>query len=214
MTSETLKYIANKFNLNDGVKRRNPIEIPNYGRNNLTELFRELDFKAIVEVGVCHGSFSEVICKNNPQAKVYGVDPFIPHKEYKDYQLQSTIKGYYENAKTLLTKYPNYELIVKMSVDAAKDFEDGSLGAVYLDGNHRYEYVVADLLAWIPKIRKGGIISGHDYAKIKRPTNTHVYQAINGYTDSYAISPWFLAGTNAVIPGEIRDSMRSWFWVV
>lgn len=49
MTSETLKYIANKFNLNDGVKRRNPIEIPDYGRDNLAELFSELDFKTIVD---------------------------------------------------------------------------------------------------------------------------------------------------------------------
>lgn len=207
----TLDYIVNKFDIN--LEQRNPIEIRDYGRDNLAELFCELGFKNIVEVGVCHGAYSEVLLKANPQAQVYGVDPFIPHKEYKDYQLRSTIEGYHANARNLLDKYPNYTLIEEMSVEAAKDFEDGSLDAVYLDGNHRYEFVVADLYAWLPKIRKGGIISGHDYAKIKRPTNTHVYQAINGYTDSYTVSPWFLAGTDAVLPGEVRDSMRSWFWI-
>lgn len=211
---KTQDYILNKFGIPYAKETRMPIEIPDFGREQLTELFHELNFKKIVEVGVCKGIFSEVICKNNPQAKVYGVDPFIPHKEYKDYQLKSTISNYYKEAQSLLTKYPNYELIVKMSVDAAKEFKDGSLDAVYLDGNHRYEFVVADLYAWIPKLRKGGIISGHDYAKIRRPTNTHVYEAVNGYTASYDIHPWFLAGTNAVLPGEVRDSLRSWFWCV
>lgn len=208
----TLAYIKNKFDLN--LDQRMPIEIRDYGRDNLAELFNELDFKNIVEVGVCKGVYSEVLLKANPQATVYGVDPFMPHNEYKDYQLKTTINAYHEEAKKLLDKYPNYRLIEKMSVEASKDFEDGSLDAVYLDGNHRYEFVVADLYAWIPKLRKGGIISGHDYVKVKRPTNTHVYQAINGYTDSYVVEPWFLLGTNAVLPGEVRDSMRSWMWTV
>jgi hypothetical protein len=51
------------------------------------------------------------------------------------------------------------------SVNAAKSFEDGSLDWVYLDGNHHYEAVKEDMEAWWPKIRTGGVLSGHDWIK-------------------------------------------------
>lgn len=41
--------------------------------------------------------------------------------------------------------------------------EDGSLDFVYLDANHKYDALCGDLVAWYPKVRPGGIISGHDY---------------------------------------------------
>lgn len=208
---DTLDYLVQKFNLD--LEQRLPIEIPDFGRDQLAELFHELDFKNIVEVGVCAGEYSEVICKANPQAEVYGVDPFIPYSEYKDYQLNRTINAYHEKAKELERKYPNYQLIEEMSVEAAKDFEDGELDAVYIDANHRFEFVVADIHAWLPKLKKGGIISGHDYSKIKPPTNTHVYEAVNGYTQAHQIT-WFVLGRNAMIEGEVRDRLRSWMWVV
>ena len=208
---DTLDYIIKKFNLD--TDRRLPIEIPNYGRDNLAELFHELDFKKIVEVGVCAGEYMEVLAEANPDAQIWGVDPFYPYDEYGDYRRQSSIDKYHEKAKARAEKY-GVTLIEKMSVDGAKDFEDGSLDAVYIDANHRYEFVVADIHAWLPKVRKGGIISGHDFAKIKHPTNTHVYQAVLGYTDSHQVKPWFLIGQNAMIPGEVRDAMRSWMWVV
>jgi hypothetical protein len=49
------------------------------------------------------------------------------------------------------------------SLKAAEAFRDGSLDAVFIDGNHRLEAVRADLAAWIPKVKVGGIIAGHDY---------------------------------------------------
>jgi cephalosporin hydroxylase len=43
-----------------------------------------------------------------------------------------------------------------------KEFKDASLDFVYLDGDHQTDAVVADIDAWKPKIRKGGILAGHD----------------------------------------------------
>jgi len=57
----------------------------------------------------------------------------------------------------------NVVKIKKKSIDASADFEDGSLDAVYIDGDRRYESVIQDLTLWLPKIKKGGFISGHDY---------------------------------------------------
>jgi predicted O-methyltransferase YrrM len=49
-----------------------------------------------------------------------------------------------------------------LSVEAAAQFEDGSLDGVFLDGSHIYEDVLADIDAYRPKIRRGGILFGHD----------------------------------------------------
>ena len=49
------------------------------------------------------------------------------------------------------------------SVAAADRYVDNSLDMVYLDGGHSYEQVLADLNAWYPKVKIGGVISGHDF---------------------------------------------------
>ena len=48
------------------------------------------------------------------------------------------------------------------SLEAAQHIENNSLNFVYLDGSHKYEDVVNDIITWIPKIKKGGILAGHD----------------------------------------------------
>lgn len=55
-----------------------------------------------------------------------------------------------------------YPLIVP-SVRAARIFADGSLDFVFIDGNHTRESVMEDCAAWWPKIKVGGVMSGHDY---------------------------------------------------
>ena len=41
--------------------------------------------------------------------------------------------------------------------------EDESLDFVYIDANHAYDWVVQDIELWYPKVKKGGILWGHDY---------------------------------------------------
>lgn len=209
----TLEYIANKFNLD--LSGRSPIEVPNFGRDQFTQLLAELNFKNGVEVGVAHGKFSKKLYDANPNLEnLWGVDPYEPHQGYRDYVSTKTFNVLRTDAHTLLEDLPNYHFIEEYSDVAVKRFPDKSLDFVYIDGDHCYEAVVADIAMWLPKVREGGIISGDDYFKSKGPAKMHVVQAVNGYTDAYGIRPWFLMGRQAKIPGEIRDSGRSWFWVV
>ena len=59
-----------------------------------------------------------------------------------------------------------YEIIKKYSVDASKNFEDSSLDFIYIDARHDYDGVFEDLEYWYPKVKSGGLISGHDYTKV------------------------------------------------
>lgn len=49
------------------------------------------------------------------------------------------------------------------SLQAAKLYKDASLDFVFIDAAHEYESVRADILAWLPKIKSGGYLAGHDY---------------------------------------------------
>jgi hypothetical protein len=60
------------------------------------------------------------------------------------------------------------------SLSAAASYEDGSLDFVFIDAAHDYENVKADILSWLPKIKSGGYLAGHDY-----PTWPGVTQAVN-----------------------------------
>jgi superkiller protein 3 len=51
------------------------------------------------------------------------------------------------------------------SLQAAKLFCDGSVEFCYLDAAHDYDSVKADLSAWFPKVKSGGIIAGDDYCQ-------------------------------------------------
>lgn len=48
------------------------------------------------------------------------------------------------------------------SVEAATRFADASADFVFIDGDHSYESVTADIAAWRPKIKSGGVLAGHD----------------------------------------------------
>jgi hypothetical protein len=176
-----------------------------------------LGFTQGVEIGVRDGEYSEILCKANPNLRLWGVDPYLEYDEYTDIKLKHTFNNYEETAKTRLAPFGNrYKFIKKFSNDAVSEFIDGSLDFVYIDGNHEFYYVASDIHFWSKKIKVGGIIAGHDYFKHDPAsvTSCHVYQVVNGYTDAHSIRPWFLLGNKAYIKGEVRDKPRSWMFIL
>lgn len=207
-----LDYVVKKYKIDLATK--SPIEIPNVGRNDLAILLPELDFKIGAEVGVECGAYSEILCKANPQMKIYGVDPWLVVKNYLWYS-QEDLDAAYVTAKQRLASYSNYEIIKDFSMDAIKKITNESLDFVYIDANHEDPYITQDIVEWSKKIRSGGIISGHDYMRPKRNgrNDFHVIRATNKYTQDNNIKPWFILGLNAKVPGLVRDRSRSWFWI-
>ena len=56
------------------------------------------------------------------------------------------------------------EWLIMPSVEAAERLKDGALDYVFIDACHNYEPVKADIEAWYPKVRSGGIVAGHDFS--------------------------------------------------
>lgn len=55
------------------------------------------------------------------------------------------------------------EPVQKDSILAANCFASGSIDGIFIDANHNYNAVRADILAWLPKLKNRCIIAGHDY---------------------------------------------------
>lgn len=144
----------------------------------LADYFAKQGFKVGAEIGVWSGYYSEILCKAIPNLKLYCIDSWTPYAGYgfSDRHGYSTIL----TEVTEKLKPYNCVLIKKFSMDAVKDFKDESLDFVYIDGNHEYKYVQEDIREWTKKVKKGGIVSGHDYYKTKRG-NTGVIRAVDEY---------------------------------
>ena len=155
------------------------------------------------------------LAKRNPGMKMFAVDPYVQYDGYNSWSPEIFI-GNYQIAHDRLGQYPNVEFIRKYSMDALADFKDESLDFVYIDANHSYKHVRKDIAGWIKKVRIGGIISGHDYVKARNSKSgglIDVKKAVHEFTEKNNVSPWFILGTEGRVPGEIRDTSRSWLWV-
>lgn len=192
-----------------------PIEIPNFGRDQLAELFHELKFDFGAEIGVESGAYSKRLLEANPDLFLYSIDPWKAHRGYRDHTRQRKLNRFYDETVAALKPFGSRARIMRQfSQDALQYFDDNSMDFVYIDANHKFVEITNDIFNWSKKVRPGGIISGHDYTRYKNlEAEIHVYQVVNGYTDAYRIRPWFVLGTNEEKPGEIRDKARSWMWV-
>jgi hypothetical protein len=195
---ETIDYIITKY----GVKKDRYIYL-NITREELASLFAELNFKIGAEIGVEQGLYSEILCKANPKLELYCIDSWQVYEGYKDFTIQTTLDKAEADTRKRLAPY-NCHIIKDWSIEAVKKFEDNLLDFVYIDGNHDFQNVTNDIYEWSKKVRKGGIISGHDYVRYRTSILCHVKSVIVAMEDALDIGPIF------VVTG---DPFNSWFWI-
>lgn len=121
-----------------------------------------------VEIGVCNGDFSKIIL-SSWHGKLYMIDIWrkLDDSEYDDVSNKNYDDGGFKNTIINTEKYVDRAFMLRMRAEDAIDlFGDESLDFVYIDANHKYEYVKRDIEQWFPKVKIGGILAGHDYIKL------------------------------------------------
>ncbi len=151
-------------------------------RADLAVYFADQQFTKGAEIGVERGEFSEVLCQANPRLQLLCVDAWRAYKGYREHVTQAKLDGFYETTTARLARY-RADVWRMFSVEAAMTVADGSLDFAYLDANHNREHVEADIAAWAPKVRAGGVLAGHDYCRRKRMTYG-VIEAVQAYAAS------------------------------
>lgn len=126
-----------------------------------------LDVKRIAEIGVNKGETSRVFRHLFPEAHLYLIDPWKITEEYilSGTPISRKVKHYekaFQTVSDLFQNDPNATILRMTSQEAVQHVPDG-LDLVFIDANHEYLNVKKDILAWLPKVKKGGILAGHDY---------------------------------------------------
>jgi len=146
-------------------------------RGYFSRLFRSGGFDVGMEVGVASGRFSEHFFVDIPRPWTWHmVEPF-PNEELKN-RLIGTDATFRPDPPGLpsgdhplswhqrsIGGFATKHFYVMKSGDPALlgSIEDESLDFVYLDGDHSYKTVQQELPRFYPKVRRGGVLAGHDY---------------------------------------------------
>ena len=134
-------------------------------RIELHKLLNELGIKIGVEVGVQGGLYSKYLLENT-KIKLYLVDIWKHLDNYFDIANVSDAEQEQVllNCKELLSPYMGrFEIIRELSINASKLFSSNFFDFIYLDAGHSYKSISEDLIAWYPKLKIGGLMSGHDF---------------------------------------------------
>ena len=125
-----------------------------------------------VEIGSCRGKssafFAVELINSNKQVRFDCVDTWKGSPEHQeggiDFDpavLDDTL--YNEFLANMKPVEGHYNPIRMTSIEAATLYADNSIDFVFIDGDHEFDSVMADIAAWFPKVKSGGVISGHDF---------------------------------------------------
>jgi hypothetical protein len=97
--------------------------------------------------------------------------------------------AYAEFLKNVAPVLPILHILRMPSEEASKTFEDKSLDFVFIDADHSFPCINADLTNWLPKVKPGGTIAGHDllYVSVKKAVDIHLgeYERLGGSGNSW-----------------------------
>jgi hypothetical protein len=165
-TDYPMRYIKDSVNVSKGLLEH--FYEPITGWFTFPRFYKDIvqilpNGSTVVEVGVYEGKslayFMVEMLRENKSFNVYAIDSFT----FSDEQTKENIEVVFR--RNLSSVIDKVNVIRGDSGGSAEQFEDESIDFLYLDADHIYSRVHSDIKAWLPKIKVGGIISGHDYCE-------------------------------------------------
>lgn len=182
----------------------------------------------VVEVGSWTG-FSTALLANEIQGKgkVFTVDHWEGNPGTPTGR-DASLRDVYGVFKSNLIRIGVWDTVYPLVMDsetASTIFKDGMLDFVFIDADHRYESIKQDIKLWLPKLKKGGILAGHDaefyYSKLsekhRKLTDDSIgedYFGLEGDDMKFGIHPGVVKALyEAFNDKHILLERRVWSWV-
>ena len=180
-------------------------------RNEFIQITKELGLNNWwAEIGVAEGNFSEWNSSGD-YSQYFLVDSW----EYKPDGDPSSklnpieMKTRYQGVLKRFENNPKITVLKMTSDEASITFKDEVFDWIYIDASHHYIDVKQDIGLWYPKVRKGGILSGHDYINDNGPAVFGVKQAVDEFITDKKLTLNLTDETNTYYG---RD-LKSW-WII
>lgn len=142
--------------------------------------------KSICEIGSWQGRSTRALVDNTP-GTVLAVDTWAGTDNEVDNARTTDPDALFQTFQDNMVGVPEGKLsfIRSLSVDAAKicKKQNQQFDMIFIDADHSYDAVKADILAWFPLLIGGGIICGHDYSYVW----PGVVQAVNELFPSHVM---------------------------
>lgn len=132
---------------------------------DIPKLIKDIKNPIGIELGTAEGFSTEYLLSTISDLTLYGIDPYVSFMDcsgvYVDYDNNGQYEKFIEMTNKFNGRYKHYRTT---SDDAVSFFLDGSLDFIFIDGLHSYDQVLKDCINYYPKIKKGGLFSGHDWS--------------------------------------------------
>jgi hypothetical protein len=187
---------------------------------DIAKALEKIGCKYGIEIGVRKGGNSKQLLQNKlfSEGKFVALDcwkevlerPTFNDANYK----QTELDKQYDSVVNMFKDRSYVEVIRDFSVEGSERFEDSYFDFIYIDAAHDYRSVKEDLEAWWPKLKPGGILSGHDYFEDKRvwrKEEVGVYKAVNELAKSKNTEVHHV--TDCLKEGGLRQCCPSFFIV-
>lgn len=142
-----------------------PVEESYKGLVDMIEYMNKSDRfnpETMIEIGSYVGESTAIFA--NYFKKVISIDPFINDYDVNDLVCEhADFDIVYQQFLSNMSKFNNIQHIRKLSSEAVSSFALESVDFVYIDGCHTYDQVKEDIINYLPVVKKGGFIGGHDY---------------------------------------------------
>lgn len=131
----------------------------------------------MAEIGVYRGVSTALF--SGYARRVFAVDSWLTNPDYHELG-PDLLEGAEILFDQMLLLHPNVVKMKGLSHLIAEAFGNESLDMIYIDGDHSEKAFRLDMESWVPKVKKGGVISGHDYGMI----GSFIGHAVEIYPDS------------------------------
>ena len=157
-TKENIEYILNHDELFQNNWLRGLLACIDHVKNDTT-------VERMVEIGSYQGESTSLFAMQFNPKDLYAIDPFVNGYDANDDSSFANFDDVSYNFKLRTEPFECVRHIKKFSYDTVDMFADNSLDFVYIDGDHTYEGVIRDINTYLPKIKLGGYMGGHDLGK-------------------------------------------------